>query len=378
MKIEERLRVTPLIPEDDNWRVTCASICEAPDGSLLCAWYGGPTKPESGTVDPSGLVYLSRLTLNSHEWSQPEVLGDSPEGVSVLDPVLFEYPKGTITAVRSLQTGCKWGEIGGAYIHLNRSRNSGESWDKAVLLEGIPPARTKNTPYVEDALCILPVALEVADGVSVKAYHLGEVIGFRDVAILRSSDTGATWRQTALLQTEDGTCLMEPTTVKLTNGTLLVYMRSAPPAGYRDWPIGKPGRIWQSRSVDGGLSWTKPARTQLPNNNSGFDMCRTRDGRMYLAYNNHCRLGDNTQSLLNNRFPLVLAESRDDGLTWHDIFTIDPGPGIEVSYASIVSDETGRLHCVYTWDRKAVRYVRIENPSLSTSALLEFPECIPV
>ena len=361
MRLDTRLQVTPSIDDEVNWRVTCASICEAPDGALLCAWYGGASKPQSGTLDPSGLVYFSRLVPGSNSWSDPVVLGDAPDGVSVVDPVLFEYPQGTITAVRSLQTHCRWGEIGGAYIHLSRSHDAGRSWSKAILLEGIPPARTKNTPYVEGAVCVLPVALELAVEVPVRAYRVGEVVGFRDVAVLVSTDAGATWRQTALLQADDGTRLMEPTTVALSDGTLLMYMRSAPPAGDHRWPPGKPGRIWESRSGDGGMSWSTPSRTQLPNNNSGFDMCRVPDGRLFLAYNNHSRLGDDTPTLLNNRYPLVLAESRDRGETWRDVLTIDPGPGIEVSYASIIADSAGMLHCVYTWDRRAIRYVRINS-----------------
>ena len=360
MRVTQRLQVTPSIADGQNRRVTCATVCHTPGGDLLCAWYGGPSRPEAGTVDPCGLVYLSRLSRGADAWTEPAVLADSPKGTAVLDPVLFEYPAGTITAIRSLQTHCRWGQVGGAFIHLNRSTDEGRTWSESALLEALPAARTKNQPFVEGATCVLPVALELGVEVPPGAYYLRSVPHFRDVAVVISTDEGLTWRRTALLQAADGTRLMEPTTVKLSDGRLLMYLRSAPPGNDLRWPNGRPGRIWQSTSRDGGLSWTEPERTELPNNNSGFDMCRAPDGRLFLAYNNHCRLGENVANLLNNRYPLVLAESRDEGATWRDVITLDPGPGFEVSYASIICDPGGLLHCVYTWDRRAIKYVRID------------------
>ena len=362
MRITRRLNVTTVAAKDENWRQTCATICKTPSGDLLSAWYGGPSKPDEGTKDPAGLVYTSRLAQGADAWSEREVLGDAPEGISIVDPVLFEYPAGMITAVRSLQTDCNWGEIGGAYTYLNRSTDDGRTWSERVLMQGLPPARAKNQPIVEGATCVFSTCLELAVEVPVRAYPVSSVPSFRDVVVVVSQDSGETWRRTALLQSDDGTCLMEPATVRLSDGRLLTYMRSGPAqtSGKPAWPEGKPGRIWQSASVDGGFTWTEPTRTELPNNNSGFDMCRTADGRLFLAYNNHCRLGDDTLSLIDDRYPLVLAESTDEGKTWRDVLTLDEGPRFEVSYASLFADPDGPLHCVYTWDRRAIKYLSID------------------
>ena len=93
---------------------------------------------------------------------------------------------------------------------------------------------------------------------------------------------------------------------------------------------------------------------------TGVSVCRTADGRLFLAYNNHCRLGDDTLSLIDDRYPLVLAESTDEGKTWRDVLTLDEGPRFEVSYASLIADPDGPLHCVYTWDRRAIKYLSID------------------
>jgi len=366
MRISRQLQITPPIPEGKNWRVTCATICRTPGGDLLCAWYGGPSLPETGSLDPRGLVYLSRLAGGADAWSEPEALGDAPDGAVIKDPVLFEYPAGTLTAVRTFETHSKWGNREGDlyFIHFNRSTDDGHTWSERVPLVGIGSAATKNKPFVEDSTCVLPMSLVLAEVESADSSCPEKVIAFRDIAVVVSTDNGVNWRQTALLRTADGTRLTEPTTVKLSDGSLLMYMRSGSPLGEKGWPAGKPGRIWQSVSQDGGFTWTEPTRTQLPNNNSGFDMCRTSDGRMFLAYNNHSRLGADTQSLLNNRYPLVLAESTDDGRTWRDLMTLDPGPGFEVSYASIISDPGDTLHCVYTWDRKAIKYICIDTSQI--------------
>ena len=45
------------------------------------------------------------------------------------------------------------------------------------------------------------------------------------------------------------------------------------------------GMIYRSDSKDGGDTWTEAYATELPNNNSGIDMIRSEDGKLFLVYN---------------------------------------------------------------------------------------------
>ena len=361
MRITKRLDVTPAVGENENWRMTCASICRTPGGDLVAAWYGGPSHPEAGSGDPHGRVYRARLVGGGAAWSEPAA-AESPPGIAALDPMLVEYPAEVVTCVFSLQTHCRWGEVGGAYMHMSRSHDHGVTWSPAEPMRGVPPARNQNKPFVSGDLCVLPTALELPAGAPARPVRIGSgIVMFRDVLVLRSTDGGSTWDHAGVIRAPDGTRLMEPATVALTNGDLLIYLRSAPGTeGDLGWPPGKPGRIWETRSSDEGRTWAEPVRADLPNNNSGFDMCRAANGRLYIAYNNHSRLRSETGNPTSSRFPLMLAESPDDGETWRDVLTLDPGPDIEVSYASLIADPQGPLDCVYTWDRRAIKHVRVD------------------
>ena len=67
--------------------------------------------------------------------------------------------------------------------------------------------------------------------------------------------------------------------------------------------------IYRSDSKDGGNTWTEAYATELPNNNSGIDMIRSEDGKLFLVYN---PVGVNW----GDRTPISLAVSKDDGKTW--------------------------------------------------------------
>lgn len=113
------------------------------------------------------------------------------------------------------------------------------------------------------------------------------------------------------------------------------------------------GRIYRSDSSDGGRSWSTALPTALPNNNSGIDVARAPDGRLFLALNPVS--GD-----FAARTPLAVYASEDGGASFLPFATLedaatdpDTGRPAEFSYPSIaVSD--GRLRVSYTWNRRSI------------------------
>ncbi|MCK7461701.1 MAG: exo-alpha-sialidase [Sphingobacterium sp.] len=72
------------------------------------------------------------------------------------------------------------------------------------------------------------------------------------------------------------------------------------------------GRIYESRSVDGGASLAAAGPTAFPNPNSGIDAVTLRDGRHVLVYN----------PVTEGRGTLAVALS-EDGRTWARILTLE-------------------------------------------------------
>ena len=104
------------------------------------------------------------------------------------------------------------------------------------------------------------------------------------------------------------------------------------------------GWLYRSDSSDG-RTWSTPERTEIPNNNSGFDIVNLGLGRMVLCCN---PVSENWGS----RTPLVLMTSEDNGKTFTTAFTLEDKPG-EYSYPSLLYNE-GKLYVSYTYNRETI------------------------
>ena len=109
------------------------------------------------------------------------------------------------------------------------------------------------------------------------------------------------------------------------------------------------GAVYRSDSTDGGITWSKAYKTDLPNNNSGLDAVYT-DGELYVVYNP-------VEKNWGARTPLVISKSDDNGKTWSESVALEDSEG-EYSYPSII-EAGGFLHIVYTYQRKSVMYIKI-------------------
>ena len=90
---------------------------------------------------------------------------------------------------------------------------------------------------------------------------------------LRSVDFGRSWELLGNQGEQDNVRVIQPTIVMLGDGSLLPYMRS------------QENFIFESRSSDMGVTWSKAKATPLHNNNSGIDMVRLRSGNLVLVHN---------------------------------------------------------------------------------------------
>ena len=94
---------------------------------------------------------------------------------------------------------------------------------------------------------------------------------------------------------------------------------------------------------DGGLTWTRPGFTELPNPNSGLDALRLSDGSVLLAFNDHKSERENL------RLAVLEYDGRRVGVTATRVATLEEKVGKRYSYPYIIRTRDGLIHIVYTW-----------------------------
>jgi predicted neuraminidase len=341
-----------------------SSICELPNGELLVAWFAGMREGS-----PDSVILTSRLYQDEMTWDKPEVVVDVYQHAAG-NPRLFIGPDEGLWLISPINYG-QWC-AGGTKLFLKRSYDLGHTWTDLEIFIEQKGILGKNKPIsLNEDVWILPVEYE----------NLG------DIAFLRTKNAGKDWQ---LIDCEsDGIYLDQPCIAELDNGELLSLIRS--------WE----GYIYETRSTDNGLSWSKPVPTKLNNPNSGIDVINVKNQKLVLAYNptalgtegnltssdapgERTPIHENQRALAKAgsyeldrmidkkdptievheggyfpwgpRSPLSLATSADNGRSWKESVTLENDPG-EFSYPSIILGNNKTIHITYTYQRTGIKYV---------------------
>jgi predicted neuraminidase len=293
-----------------------STIVETSRG-LVAAWFGG-----SGEGEPDVRIWLSRH--DGRTWSAPYELAPADEedrGLPAWNPVLVEPRPGFLLLFYKVGPDpASWKG------RLRTSEDGGATWSPAQRLPGgfHGPVRSKPVPLAGGIL-LCPSSSE----------HKGWRIHFE-----RTSDLGRTWESTGPVPDPQKLGAIQPTILKLQDGTLLALCRS------------RSGRIAESTSIDRGKTWSPLQKTTLPNPNSAIDAVTLADGRHLLAYNPSDR----------DRSPLTLSVSA-DGSDWKAGVILEAGKA-EYSYPSVIQASDGMVHVTYTWKRKRIGHVRLDPATL--------------
>lgn len=333
---------------------------ELPDGTILCAWFGGTME---GKSDIS--IFLSRLGADG--WTCAVQLSDDPAR-SEQNPVLFTAPNGQLWLIYTAQPGGRQNE---AEVRFLISDDGGHSWsDPAPLWPHKGIFVRQPVIVAQDGAWLLPgFRCRVADGQT----WTGET---DDSVVMVSRDQGASWQMT---EVPGSLGCVHMNIVPLDDGGMVAFYRSR-------WA----DHVWRSRSDDG-LNWTAPEPAGLPNNNSSVQAIRLADGRIGIVYNHASREdaegrrvslydeiedeGDAPASKPGRAFwgapraPLSLALSGDNGQTWTQRIDLAFSDGYclsnnsadqvnrELSYPSILQDRQGQLHVTWTHFRQSIRHM---------------------
>lgn len=359
-----------------------ANLMVLHDETLACVWFGGSME---GKSDIS--VFMSQLNPESETWSTPVQLSHDPER-SEQNPILFPAPNGELWLLHTAQQS---GNQDTAIVRRRISKDNGMSWGATEQMNGLALGTFVRQPiHVHtDGTWLLPTFdCRILPGEKWDGSH--------DLsAVLRSTDQGKSWTR---IEVPNSMGCVHMNIVPAADGKLLAFFRSR----WADF-------IYTTSSVDGGLTWSTPVPTELPNNNSSIQALRLKDGRLAMIFNHSSALdaterraslydeledddaskNDVKSSHVSNerrafwgapRAPMTLALSEDDGQTWPWKRHLEVGDGYcmsndsarrvnrEYSYPSLRQTADGALHVAYTVFRQHIRHAKVMPDSIVESA----------
>ena len=301
--VTDSMKITNYTQEfitDDNKPFDSAhasTLLELKDGGILAAWFGGAWEK-----NPDVAIWTAIRDMDG--WGQPVKVADV-RGVAMWNPVLFRKEDGKI--ILFYKVGKLISEWMTWYME---SEDEGHTFSEPQeLVPGDIGGRgpVKNKPIrLSDGTVLAPGSLEG------KLWD-----GFVDI----SRDDCRTWERSDLVplhrleitnegvhnvQVIDrpydrhyiyGKGIIQPTLWEDRDGKVHMLCRSSS------------SRIIRSDSEDGGRTWCLAYDTGLPNNNSGIDLVKLKNGDLVLAYNPRENLPGYYKG---PRTPLSVALSRDN------------------------------------------------------------------
>ncbi len=291
------------------------------DGTVLAAWFGGAHEGDNDVE-----IWISKRDTEGN-WSTP-VSVSAGDNIAHWNPVLYMQENGRIVLYY------KHGETIPDWItRYITSDDNGTTWSAPLTL--VPGDTSGGRGPVKNK-CIKLKNGTVLGPASTEQNK--KWIPFIDMSL----DDGITWQFNGLMERPKYkgayVGLIQPTLWESDEGVHCL-MRS------------NKGAIYRSDSYDNGLSWSKPARTRLPNNNSGIDCVKDDSGRLWLIYNP-------VDVNWGVRHPLSLAYSKDNGKHFTEVLVPEPGNG-EFSYPAITCRDN-TLYMTYTYKRKQIVFWKIE------------------
>lgn len=298
-----------------------STIVETAPGKLMVAWFGG-------TYEGAKDVAIYTATNDAGFQNIRKVVSPLIQNGDTLpcwNPVLFKSRKGVLYLF--FKVGKNPREWSG-YMLL--SHNNGSRWSKPALL---PPGflgPVKNKPIeLEDGVILCPSSTESKTGDRWKSHM--EIF---------NENTGV-WSHTAIDSTS-AFGVIQPSLLPHGGKLLQALMRS------------KQNRVIESWSYDGGYHWSKMDTLPVRNPNSGLDATAITD-RLFVMANSPLESG---KEWFNGRNILELTYSA-DGKIWNHLINLEYEPQGEFSYPALITDSSGVVHIVYTYNRQNLKYIRI-------------------
>lgn len=297
-----------------------ATLVELQSNQLMAAWFGGK---HEGAKD----VGIYSAVYNGKVWSAPYQLikplireGDT---LPCWNPVLFKSKSQNLYLF--YKVGKNPREWFGA---MTVSKDNGISWSAPKYLPKGILGPIKNKP------------VEVTQGV-ILCGSSTESIDNKEWRVHVEMYTEATdsWEKIAV-ENDKGFNIIQPTFLVHSKNTIQMLSRS------------KHNKIISSWSTDKGKQWNHTDSLNVINSNSGIDAI-TLSQKAFLLVNNPLPQG---KDWFNGRNVLD-AEYSNDGLHWKKLFDLENQSEGEFSYPAVIQTLDGKIHVLYTYNRKYIKHV---------------------
>ncbi len=298
------------------------------DNDLLAFWYGGG---QEATHDVC--LYSSRYTESSRSWGEPKIL-ICPAAVSrgtgryvhiLGNPAPILTREGTLALFFVSVSAGGWSA---SAVNVMFSYDEGDTWTR--------PQQVVASPFWNISTLVKTPPFELEGGrVAVPVYH--EFLHHYGELLIFDRD----WKLTAIRKLGWGVDVIQPQVFLKTTKEAKVYFRTMD----RDYR-----QIMQSESLDGGKKWTRIQTTGLSNPSAALAGLVVNNDRWLLIYN-HSQV---------DRQRLDLAVSDDFGESWSRPFTLETAKRGAVAYPWILTTRNGKIHLLYTWNRKNFRHLRFD------------------
>ncbi|MCR8666746.1 exo-alpha-sialidase [Aestuariibaculum sp. M13] len=312
-----------------------ATIVENTNGELVASWFGGTHER-----NPDVCIYVSKR--KNGKWTEGVEVANGIQNDTLRyptwNPVLYQIPDGDLMLFYKIgpHPSTWWGM-------LKRSSDGGETWSEAEKLPEGFLGPIKNKPeLLDNGNLLLPSSIEGDSG-----WHL---------RMESTSDFGKTWNmQDTLPKGPNDINAIQPSILFHDNGKLQQIGRT------------KNSHLFTTWSEDNGQTWSPLELLNMPNNNSGTDAVTMKNGEHALIYNH---VWPNKDMFKSYRSPLNIAISK-DGVNWDAALVLEDSKISQYSYPSIIEGSDGMLHCVYTWRRQKIKYVKIDPSKLVTFPIVD-------
>ena len=319
--------ISDFLPDMPTLMVHAISAVALGD-DLLAFWYGGGREASHDVC-----LYSCRYSESTHSWGKPKMLisppavsGGTGRYVHILgNPAAILTQEGTLAL---FFVSVSFGGWSASAVNVMLSFDEGDTWTD--------PRQVVSSPFWNISTLVKTPPFELEDGrVAVPVYH--EFLHYYGELLLFDAD----WELTSIRKLGGGVDVIQPQLFLKTSQEARTYFRSMD----RDYR-----QILQSSSSDGGKTWMPIQTTGLSNPSAAIAGLVVNNHRWLMIYN-HSQV---------DRQRLDLAVSDDYGESWSQPFTLETAKRGAVAYPWIVATRNGKIHLLYTWNRKNFRHLQFD------------------